>query len=127
METPTPLDLSRRERQIMEAVYARGQASVTEVLDGLPDPPSYSAVRAILNMLTAKGHLRRKKEGKKFLYVPTAPRDKVRRSALRRLLATFFEGSATQAMASLLDEESLNEEELEGLARLIEKNRKARR
>ncbi len=72
----TPFDLGRRERQILEAVYALGQASVSDALAALPDPPSYSAVRAILNMLTEKGRLRRKKDGKRFLYLPTVPRER---------------------------------------------------
>lgn len=129
MGNANPMDLGRRERQIMEAVYARGQASVTEVLEALPDPPSYSAVRAMLNLLEEKGHLRRRKAGRKFLYVPTVPRDKARRSALRNLLSTFFGGSAAQAVASLIDmhEDNLTDEDLERLARRIEDARKGGR
>jgi len=128
MTKKTPLDLGRRERQIMEAVYARGEASVADVLAALPDPPTYSAVRAILNTLEEKGHLRRKKSGKKFLYLPTVPREKARRPALKNLLATFFNGSAVQAMASLIeaDEENLSDEDLKRLSELIEKARKGR-
>ena len=122
MSKRTPLDLGRRERQIMEAVYASGQASVSEVLEALPDPPSYSAVRAILNSLEEKGHLRRKKTGKKFLYLPTVSRDRARRSVLKNLLATFFNGSAVQAMASLMemDEQRLSDTDLERLSKMIE-------
>lgn len=129
MGNANPMDLGRRERQIMEAVYARGQASVTEVLEALPDPPSYSAVRAMLNLLEEKGHLKRRKAGRKFLYVPTVPRDKARRSALRNLLSTFFGGSAAQAVASLIDmhEDNLTDEDLERLARRIEDARKGGR
>ena len=129
MSKPTPLDLGRRERQIMEAVYAHGQASVADVLAALPDPPSYSAVRAILNTLEKKGHLRRKRTGKKFLYLPTVPRTKARRSALKNLLATFFSGSAVQAMASLIemDQENLSDEDLDRLSKMIEDARKAGR
>jgi predicted transcriptional regulator len=106
----------------MESVYALGRASVAEVLAALPDPPSYSAVRANLNTLEDKGLLRRKKAGKKFLYLPTVPREKARRSALEKLLATFFSGSAVQAVASLIemDEEKLSEEELDRLSKMIE-------
>ena len=126
MSKPAPLDLGRRERQIMEVVYAAGQASVSEVLDALPDPPSYSAVRAILNTLEEKGHLRRKKAGKKFLYLPTVTREKARRSVLKKLLATFFNGSAAQAMASLIemDRGSLSEEDLVRLSGMIEEAKK---
>ncbi len=126
MSKRTPLDLGRRERQIMEAVYAHGQASVSDVLAALPDPPSYSAVRAILNTLERKGHLRRKKTGKKYLYLATAPRNKVGRSALKSLLATFFDGSAVQAMASLIemDEDSLSDADLERLLEMIEAAKK---
>jgi len=118
----TPLDLGRRERQIMETVYALGEASVGEVLEALPDPPSYSAVRAILNTLEEKGHLRRKKSGKKFLYLPTVSRDRARRSVLKNLVTTFFNGSAAQAMASLMemDAERLSDEDLKRLSDLIE-------
>jgi len=119
---PTPLDLGRRERQIMEAVYARGQASVSDVLEALADPPSYSAVRAMLNLLEEKGHLRRKKTGRKFVYLPTVPLERARRSALRNLLNTFFSGSATQAVASLIELENkrLSPEDLERLSRLVD-------
>ena len=113
----------------MEAVYALRQASVADVLAALPDPPSYSAVRAILNTLEEKGHLRRKKSGKKFLYLPTVPREKASRSALQNLLATFFSGSATQAMASLieLDDNELTDDELDRLSKMIENARKGGR
>lgn len=126
MPNQTPLDLGRRERQIMEVVYAKGQASVSEVLAALPDPPSYSAVRAMLNMLEEKGHLRHKEFGRKFVYLPTVPREKVRRSALKSLLASFFGGSVSEAVASMLElgKEKLSTEELERLARLIEDAKK---
>jgi len=129
MKKRTPLDLGRRERQIMEAVYARGQASVAEVLAALPNPPSYSAVRAILNTLEDKGHLRRKKAGKKFLYLPTVSREKARRSVLKNLLDTFYNGSAAQAAASLIemDADDLSEEDLDRLSRLIEDAKKGGR
>jgi predicted transcriptional regulator len=129
MSKRAPLDLGRRERQIMEAVYARGKASVAEVLADLPDQPSYSTVRAILNTLEKKGHLRRKKSGKKFLYLPTLSREKARRSAMSNMLATFFSGSAAQAMSSLMEmnEKDLSEEELAGLSKMIEDARKGGR
>ena len=122
MKKITPLDLGRRERQIMEAIYDLGQASVSEVLEALPDPPSYSAVRAILNNLEEKGHLKREKSGKKFLYLPTVPRKNAQRSVLRRLVSTFFNGSTAQAAASLLEMDGgkLSDEELDRLAQVIE-------
>jgi predicted transcriptional regulator len=126
MNDRTPLDLGRREQQIMEAVYGLGQASVSEVLEALPDPPSYSAVRAILNNLEEKGHLRRVKSGKKFLYQPTVARKNAQRSVLRRLVSTFFNGSTAQAAASLLemDADKLSEEELDRLSDVIAEARK---
>jgi len=122
MNNSTPLDLGRRERQIMEAVYTCGQASVTEVLEALPDPPSYSTVRAILNSLEEKGHLQRKKLGKKFLYAPTISTEKARRSVLKRMVTTFFNGSAAQAAASLIemDVTKLSGDDLDRLSALIE-------
>ena len=122
MNKSTPLDLGRRERQIMEAVYTCGQASVTEVLEAIPDPPSYSTVRAILNSLEEKGHLQRKKLGKKFLYVPTVSTEKARRSVLKRMVTTFFNGSAAQAAASLIemDVNKLSGDDLDRLSALIE-------
>lgn len=121
-----PLDLGRRERQLMEIVYARGEASVSDVLEALPDPPSYSAVRAMLNILEEKGHLRRKKAGRKFVYLPKVSRRTARRSVLRTMLNTFFEGSAAQAVASLieLEKKDLSNEELDRLAALIEAAKK---
>jgi len=124
-ETP-PLDLSRRERQIMEGLYRLGPASAADVRAALPDPPSYSAVRAMLRLLEAKGHIRHQQIGKKYVYTPRVARDKVRRSALRRLVDTFFGGSVEGLMASLLDikQQDLSDAELERLARLIEQARK---
>lgn len=126
MAEQNPLDLGRRERQIMDVVYAKGQASVGEVLAALPDPPSYSAIRAMLNMLEEKGHLRHKEDGRKFVYLPTVPREKARRSAVKRLLHTFFGGSVSEAVASMIemDKKKLSHEDLDRLARLIDEARK---
>ena len=120
------LHLSRRERQIMEIVYRRGQASAADITGELPDPPSYSAVRALLRVLEEKGHLRHRKEGKKYVFLPTVARNKARRSAMRQLLRNFFDGSVEQAVASLLsvNEKSLSDEEFDRLSRLIEEARK---
>ena len=119
-------NLSRRERQIMDVLYARGRATSQEVLDALPDPPSYSAVRALLRVLEDKGHVSHEHDGPRYVFAPVVAREKARRSALRRVLDTFFDGSAEQAMAALLDLQSskLDPQELERLAKLIEKARK---
>jgi predicted transcriptional regulator len=118
--------LSRRERQIMNVVYSKGKATAAEVLDGLPDPPSYSAIRALLRVLEEKGHLRHEQDGPRYVFLPTVPRDKARRSALRHLVQTFFEGSTAQAVAALLGESgsNLSDEELDRLSTLIDQARK---
>jgi len=115
--------LSRRERQIMEIVYRLGSATSAEVLELLPDPPSYSAVRAMLRILEEKGHLTPRHDGPRYVYSPVVPRTTARQSALRSLVKTFFDGSATQAVAALLDmsESRLSGDEADQLARLIEK------
>jgi predicted transcriptional regulator len=115
------LDLSRRERQIMEVLYRSGRATAGEVLEELPEPPSYSAVRALLKILESKGHVRHVLEEGRYVWLPTVPRDRARRSALQSLLQTFFEGSAEKAVAALLTQSKskLSEDELERLARLI--------
>jgi BlaI family transcriptional regulator, penicillinase repressor len=119
-----PLDLSRRERQIMEAIYAGGPATAAEVLERIPDPPSYSAVRALLRILVEKGQLRHERDGIRYVYHPVQAPEKVRRSAVRHLVETFFEGSASAAMAALLaEEDELSEEELERLSELIARAR----
>jgi len=118
--------LSRRERQIMDAVYRRSQATAAEVLKDLPGPPSYSAVRALLRILEAKGHLRHKKDGPRYVYLPIRPRDDAARTALRGVLKTFFDGSPEKAVAALLDaaDADLSPETLKNLTRLIEQARK---
>jgi predicted transcriptional regulator len=117
--------LSRRERQIMDVVYRLGRATATEVLEGLPEPPGYSAVRAHLRVLEEKGHLRHEQEGTRYVYLPTVSRAKARRSALQSLVATFFDGSPEAAMAALLDSsrDDLSNEDLDRLAALIEQAR----
>jgi predicted transcriptional regulator len=124
----TPADpLSRRERQIMDIIYARGQATAAEVTAALADPPSYSAVRALLRILEQKGHLRHQEDGPRYVYSPTVSRDRARRSAMRNLVKTFFDGSTAQAAAALLDQSELSREDYDRLASLIEKARKERR
>ena len=118
--------LSRRERQIMEVVYARGRASVAEVLEALPDPPSYSSVRALLRVLVEKGHLHYKEEGARYVYMPTQLRSRAARQALKQILHTFYEGSAVKTVAALLDMSSKNmsQADLERLAEMVEQARK---
>jgi predicted transcriptional regulator len=114
-------NLSRRERQIMEIVYQHGRVSAAEVRDRMPDPPSYSAVRAMLRILEDKGHVRHEQDGPRYVYLPTVPREEASETALRRLVRTFFEGSPEGAMAALLDMESdkLDDEALERIAARI--------
>src|SRR5215204_6949183 len=114
--------LSRRERQIMDVLYQKGSATALEVQESLPDPPSYSAVRAMLRILEDKGHLTHRADGPRYVYSPVVPRAAARQSALRQLVKTFFDGSSTQAVAALLDmsESRLSADEAEQLATLIE-------
>jgi BlaI family transcriptional regulator, penicillinase repressor len=116
--------LSRRERQIMDVIYARGQATAAEVAAALPDPPSYSAVRTHLRILEEKGHLKHHEDGPRYVFVPVVPRDRARRSALKSLVRTFFDGSAAQAAAALLDQAKLSDEDVDRLSALIERARK---
>lgn len=122
MTTNDPL--SRRERQILDILYAKGTATVAEVQEALPDPPSYSAVRALLRILEEKGHARHQAQGTRYLYMPMVPRERARNSALTRIVKTFFDGSAAQAAAALVDSGSLSDEELTKLSSLIERARK---
>lgn len=119
-----PPALSRRERQMMDIIYERGQATAAEVVARLQDPPSYSAVRAMLRILEAKGHLRHESQGTRYVFFPTVPREQASRSALRGLVRTFFDGSTTQAVAALLEQSRLSETELARLAELIDEARK---
>jgi predicted transcriptional regulator len=96
-------NLTRRERQIMDVVYARGRVTVAEVLEDIADPPSYSTVRTLLRLLEEKGQLRHEQDGPRYVYVPVVAREKARRSALRNMLHTFFDGSTEEAVAALLD------------------------
>lgn len=122
----SPLDLGRRERQIMEAVYRLGEASVSDVLHELPDPPSYSAVRTMLRLLEGKGLLQHRREGTRYVYRPTQSRERTRRFALQDLLNTFFGGSATDAIAAVLDlsSEAITDEDFDRLTRLIDEARR---
>ena len=125
--TRTPhLDLSRRERQIVDALYKLGRASAADIRAEIPDPPSYSAVRALLRILEDKGHVRHEQDGPRYVYVPTIARDSAKRSAMRHLVQTFFDGSAAQAMSALIDTSSvrLTQSELDRLEQLIDQARK---
>lgn len=112
----------------MDSLYRRGRATVAEVLEDLPDPPSDSAVRAALRLLEEKGHVTHTQDGPRNVYRPVAPREKVSRSALRHLIRTFFRGSREEAMAAILDlpDRDLSDEELERMASLIDSVRKER-
>jgi predicted transcriptional regulator len=118
--------LSRRERQIMDVLHARFQATAAEVLAALPQAPGYSAVRALLRILENKGHVKHRREGTRYVYRPRTSPQKARRSALRRVVSTFFQGSVTQAVASLLEnaDTELSELELNELEQLIQHARK---
>jgi BlaI family transcriptional regulator, penicillinase repressor len=127
MHTAQHRDLSRRERQILDILYERGEGTAADVQAALPEPPSYSAVRALLRILEDKGHVRHKQDGPRYVYLPTVARDNAKRSALHHMLKTFFDGSAEQAISALLDESSskLSSAELDRLARLIDTARKS--
>lgn len=118
---PTPDELSRRERQIMDIVFAKGEATAADVHAALPDAPSYSSVRTLLRILEDKGHLRHREDGPRYAYLPTESREKASRSALRRIVKTFFDGSLSGAVAALVDAEGgkISAEELKRLEAII--------
>ena len=118
--------LSRRERQIMDVIYRRGRATAAEVLEDLPDPPSNPTIRTLLRILEEKGHLRHTKDGPRYVYAPTRLRREAARSALKRVLRTFFDGSMEKAVAAMLNLTDANvaTEELDRVARLIDEARK---
>jgi predicted transcriptional regulator len=119
-------ELSRRERQIMDVIYALGQATVADVLTGIADPPSYSAVRALLNILVEKGILKVDRSGLKYVYRPTRPRGQVGRSRIKQIVQTFFDGSVEKAVAAMIEshEAALSSDEVARLQALIEQARK---
>jgi len=122
---PKPNALTRRERQIMDILYKLERATVGEVLSKLGDKPNYSTVRAQLRVLEEKGHVRHEEQGLRYVYVPCVPREVARRSALRHLVETFFEGSTEKAVAALLGGEGwkISSEELDRLASVIAKGK----
>lgn len=125
MEIKFLKNLSRRERQIMDIVYEMNEATVAQVLELIPDPPSYSTVRALLGVLEEKGHLIHKKQGPRYIYSPTIPREEARQNALKHVLKTFFDNSTEEVVAALLNisDEDLSEEEYKRLTKLIKKAR----
>ncbi|MBV9156491.1 MAG: BlaI/MecI/CopY family transcriptional regulator [Acidobacteriaceae bacterium] len=118
--------LSRREREILDILYRHNRATAAEIHKSMIDPPSYSAVRAMLRVLEEKKHIRHEEKDLRYVYIPTVPREKARRSAIAHVRDTFFDGSAEQAVATLLDVSSrdLSPEDFDRLAALIEKARK---
>ncbi len=117
--------LSRRERQIMDVLYERGRATAAEILAALPDPPSYSAIRALIKVLEDKGHVKHQEDGPRYVFTPSVPRSKARRNAVKHLLQTFFDDSAGEAVASLLGASAgkLKPEELDKIEELIARAR----
>jgi predicted transcriptional regulator len=121
--------LSRRERQIMDVLYERGRATAAEILAALPDPPSYSAIRALIKVLEDKGHVKHQEDGPRYVFTPSVPRSKARRNAVKHLLQTFFDDSAGEAVASLLGASAgkLKPEELDKIEDLIARAREENR
>ncbi len=125
MAAPLEHELSRRERQIMDVLFQHGKATAAEVREGMPDAPSYSAVRAQLRILEEKGHVTHEQDGPRYLYRPTVTNARAARSALKHMVDTFFDGSAERAMAALLDDSAsgLTDQELDRLEGLIQQAR----
>jgi BlaI family transcriptional regulator, penicillinase repressor len=119
-------DLSRRERHIMDILFRRGRATAEEVMNEMPGSPSYSTVRTQLRVLEDKGHVRHEEQGRRYVYVPSLPRSTARKSALRHVVDTFFDGSVEKVVAALLggDAARMSEEELERIAELVRKTQK---
>jgi predicted transcriptional regulator len=126
MAKNTDRNLSRRERQIMDILYRRGKASAQEILEAMPDPPTYSAVRAKLRVLEEKGHVRHQEESLRYVYLPVVARESARKSALRHMVTTFFAGSVQDTVAALLDLSAakLSSEDLDRISGMIEQAKK---
>ncbi len=129
MTQPLQNQLSRRERQIMDVLYRLGEAGAAEVVDHLPDRPAYNSVRVTLGILERKGAIRHRREGNRYVYSPTVPAEAVRESALRHLVRTFFRGSPSKAVLTLLDSPStqLSTDELNELAAWVEAAKREQR
>jgi len=120
------LHLSRRERQIMDILHAKESVTAAEIRALMPDAPGYSAVRALLRILEEKGHVKHREDGPRYVYLPCVSREQASRSALKRMVTTFFQGSVTQAMAALLEsaDTKLSDAELDRLRQMIKQARK---
>jgi len=118
---PASANLSRRERQIMDVLYLRGAATVAEVMEAMPDPPGYSAIRATLRVLEEKGHVHHREDGTRYVYAPNAPADEVREDALKHVVGTFFQGSIEEAVTALLriSDADVSEADIDRLQRAI--------
>ncbi|NND71291.1 MAG: hypothetical protein HKN43_06910, partial [Rhodothermales bacterium] len=125
MKKKSPMELGRRERQIMSFIYTNGRATAAEVMDGIPDPPSYSGIRAMLRILEEKGHLKHEKDGARYVYLPTISPEEAGKSAMNYMVQAFFDGSAKRAVAALLDVEAseFTDRELDELAKRIDEAR----
>lgn len=125
---PTLPSLSRREREILDVIYALGRATAADVLDRMPDAPTYTTVRGLLRVLESKGHVRHEEEDGRYVYFPTMTKQRAARSALQHVISTFFEDSPSRAMAALLgSERRLSEEEIARLAELVDRAKKEKR
>jgi predicted transcriptional regulator len=121
MRKQSPPALSKRERQIMDVVYRLGRATAADVVAGLPDPPTYTTVRGLLRILEEKGHLRHEQDGPRYVYAPSTPREDAGASILWHVVRTFFDGSASKAMAALLGSGAASDAELARLTELVER------
>ena len=119
-------DLGRRERQILDVIYQLGEASVSDVLSSIPDPPSYSAIRTMIRLLESKGFLRHRRDGTRYVYRPTQSKKTASRSALRHLIKTYFAESPTDAVAAIFDvtSDDLTDADLSRIERMIDEARK---
>ena len=120
-------NLSRRERQILDVIHARGEATAADVLEGMADPPSYSSVRALLRIMEDKGMVKHREDGPRYVYLPTVTKAKASRSALQKVLHTFFDGSLANAVAALVDSKDgkLSPDELKRLESIVKQARKS--
>jgi predicted transcriptional regulator len=124
MTKPSPATLTRREREIMDILYRRGRATAAEVLEDMADPPTYSAVRALLRILEDEGHIKHTQDGPRYIYLPAVARNDARKTALSHVVTTFFDGSVGDTVAALVEKSKLSKDELDRLAQLIEKAKK---
>ena len=116
--------LTRRERQILDILFNLGRATANEVLERLPDPPTYTTIRGLLRVLESKGHARHEDDGGRYVYYPTVAKQRAAKSAIGHVVQTFFDGSPSRAMAALLGSERVSDEEIEQLAKLVESARR---